>query len=213
MMTAERLNEVWQIDASRLLGTGKQPNIYVAIDVYSRRVIILVTLTPRAEGVALLIRKCLMAWGVPERIRTDHASDFRASATARLFSALDIEVEYSPLYSPWQKGTVECVIGTFQRDLARRLPRGAENFLPDIYAVGAALYADRWASEIHAHTPHHGLGGRTPHEAAASYAGPVRRLDSARGLDVLLAPVVGIAVDGSNFRPHGAARQDGEFGC
>jgi len=237
-MTAERLNEVWQIDASpldALLITGKRPNIYVAIDVYSRRVIILVTLTPRAEGVALLIRKCLMAWGVPERIKTDNGSDFRANATERLFTALDIEVEYSAPYSPRQKGIVERVIGTFQRDFAATLPGfvghsvadrrvienrksfaarlgtdDAEKFHPDLSAAEVAAYADRWVSEIYAHTSHDGLGGRTPHEVAASYAGPVRRLDGTRGLDVLLAPVVGgdgrrkvtkvgITVDGSHY--------------
>ncbi|MEP2707817.1 MAG: DNA-binding protein [Roseibium sp.] len=70
----------------------------------------------------LLIRKCLIDWGVPETIKTDNGSDFTARATVRLLDALGIEQELSSPYSPEQKGTVERVIGTFQRDCAATLP-------------------------------------------------------------------------------------------
>ncbi|MEP3428266.1 MAG: hypothetical protein ABJN98_06275 [Roseibium sp.] len=76
----------------------------------------------RAAAVGLLIRKCLIAWGVPEIIKTDNGSDFTAKATVRLLDALGIEQELSSPYSPEQKGTVERVIGTFQRDCAATLP-------------------------------------------------------------------------------------------
>lgn len=95
--TAARLNEVWQIDASPadVMLKGGRHSIYMAVDVYSRRAVVLVSKTPRASAVGLLIRKCILAWGVPERIHTDNGSDFVARQTKRLFSALQIEIELS----------------------------------------------------------------------------------------------------------------------
>jgi putative transposase len=217
--TATRLNEVWQIDASPLdaiMLDGKRPTIYIAIDVYSRRVIILVTTTPRAEAVAMLIRKCLLAWGVPERIKTDNGSDFTARITQRLLTQLRIEIELSPPYTPRAKGIVERVIGTFQRDCAATLPgfvghnvgdrRVIENrkafqkrlglddahlFDADLTPQEVAHYADNWASEIYGNAPHEGIGRRAPNEMAALHQGEVRRIGNTGGLDILLAPVAG----------------------
>lgn len=235
---ASRLNEVWQIDASPLdaiMLSGKRHTIYAAIDVFSRRVMILLTETPRAAAVGLLLRKCLTAWGVPERIKTDNGSDFTAHATQRLLTALDIEVELAPPYTPRAKAIVERVIGTFQRDFAATLPgfvghsvadrKVIENrksfsrrlglddvhlFDADMTEAEAAAYADRWATEIYAHTSHEGLGGQTPFAAAAAYQGRIRRITNEAALDILLAPVVGrdgqrmvtktgILVDGAHY--------------
>ena len=117
---ADRLNEVWQVDASPadVMLKGGRHSIYMAVDVYSRRAIVLVSKTPRASAVGLLIRKCIKAWGVPEKIHTDNGSDFVARQTKRLFSALEIEVELSKAYEPTDKGIVERTIGTYQRDIA-----------------------------------------------------------------------------------------------
>lgn len=236
--TAHRLNEVWQIDASPLdaiMLSGKRQTIYVAIDVLSRRVMILLTPTPRAAAVGLLMRKCLIAWGVPERVKTDNGSDFTAHATERLMALLGIEVELAPPYTPRAKAIVERAIGTFQRDFAATLPGfvghsvadrkviegrkafsrrlgldDAHLFDADMTEAEAAAYADSWAAEIYAHTPHGGLGGATPFAAAAAYAGPVRRIENLAALDILLAPVAGadglrrvtktgIRVDGANY--------------
>ncbi len=215
---ADRLNECWQIDASPLdaiMLSGKRQVIYAAVDVFSRRTAILVTATPRAEAVAMLVRKCLRLWGVPERIKTDNGSDFTARATQRLLGALGIEVELSPPYSPRSKPLVERVIGTFQRDFAATLPGfvghnvgqrsviekrkafsrrlgldDAHLFDADMTETEVAVYADSWAAEIYAHSRHDGIG-TTPFAKAASYLGAVRRISDERALDILLAPVVG----------------------
>lgn len=216
---AERLNECWQIDASPLdaiMISGKRQTIYAAVDVYSRRTIITMSSTARADAVGLLIRKCILAWGVPERIKTDNGSDFTAHATQRLLTGLDIEIELSPPYSPRSKPLVERVIGTFQRDFAATLPGfvghnvaqrsviekrkafsrrlgldDAHLFDADMTEAEAAAYADRWAEEIYQHTPHDGLRGETPFARAAGYAGRVMRIENTAALDILLAPVVG----------------------
>ena len=214
---ADRLNQVWQIDASpadAMLKEGRH-SIYLAIDVYSRRTKVLVTRTPRAAGVGLLMRKCILDWGLPEKVKTDNGSDFKARATTRLFAGLGIEVELSPPYQPRAKGMVERAIGTFQRDLAglpgfighsvadrkvienrrafhRRLGADpAELFEVDMDLADFQQWCDDWTETIYATTPHAGLGGRTPFAAVAAYAGTVRRVADASALDMLLAEVPG----------------------
>lgn len=214
---ADRLNELWQIDASPadVMLTEGRHSIYLAIDVFSRRVKVLATKTPRAAGVGLLVRKCLIAWGVPERIKIDNGSDFAARATQRLFAGLGVEVEYSRPYSPKEKGMVERAIGTFQRGLAglpgfvghsvadRKVLEGrrafarrmgadeAELFGVDMGLVEFQRWCDDWSDTIYASTPHEGLGRRTPFQTAAAFAGAVRSIENIAALDILLAPVPG----------------------
>lgn len=215
---ASRLNELWQIDASPadvLLVDGRY-SIYVCLDVYSRRMIALVSKTARAAAVGLLIRKAILAWGVPEVIKTDNGSDFIAHATRRLFAGLGIEHETSAPFSPEQKGHVERAIGTMQRGLMRTL----EGFIghsvadrkviesrkafsarlgetpEDMFQVAlsaAELQAklDGWCADVYANAPHSGLGGQTPFAVAAFAAGRVKRIEDVRALDRLLAPVAG----------------------
>ena len=214
---ADRLNELWQIDASPadvMLKQGRH-SVYLAIDIFSRRTKVLVTPTPRAAGVGLLMRKCILAWGVPEIVNTDNGSDFIAHATKRLLAALRIEVKLSAPFEPRSKGNVERAIGTFQRSLAglpgfighsvadRKVIENRKAFSKRIGADPAELFevdmdlaefqawCDDWSDKIYATTPHEGLGGRTPFQAAAAYAGEVRRIASEAALDVLLAPAPG----------------------
>ncbi|MEJ0012824.1 MAG: DDE-type integrase/transposase/recombinase [Bauldia sp.] len=215
---ADRLNEEWQVDASPadvMTSDGRQ-SIYLCIDVYSRRVSVLVTATPRAEAVGLLIRNCILAWGVPERIKSDNGSDFVAHWTARLIASLGIEHEKAAPFSPEQKGVVERAIGTFQRDCARTLPGFIGHSVADRQRIRAkTAFAKRlgtgdealfgvdltvaelqahvtaWAETIYAHAPHDGLKGATPFQRAAEYVGTVRRIEDAAALAVLLARVPG----------------------
>ncbi|CAA0128958.1 Uncharacterised protein [Starkeya nomas] len=212
-----RCNELWTIDASpadALTKDGRY-NTYVAVDVYPRRVMVLITRTPRAAAVGLLMRRAILEWGVPERVKTDNGSDFTAKYTERVLAALGIEVELSAPFSPWQKGTVERAIGTMQRDLMRTLPgfighsvadrkaiEGRKAFAErlgrdddkafsvDLTAAELQDYCDRWANGRYANRPHSALAGATPFQVASADRTPIRRVD-ARALDMLLAPVAG----------------------
>lgn len=215
---ATRLNEIWQIDASPadMLTTDGRCNIYVCLDIYSRRMVTLVTKTARAAGVGLLIRKAILAWGVPERIKTDNGSDFIANTTQRLFAALGIVHEKSAPFSPEQKGHVERSIGTLQRGLMRTLPGFVGHSVADrkvienrkafaarlgedaedmfqIQLTTADLQkrADDWCSDVYGRAPHAGLKGQTPFAVAAMAPTKVRRIEDVRALDMLLAPVAG----------------------
>ncbi len=219
----ERLNELWMIDASPadvLLKTGRH-SIYACIDVYSRRLVIYVTKTPRSEAVCLLMRRAIIAWGVPETVKTDNGSDFVARATVRLLDDLKINIETSTAFSPEQKGHIERAIKTFQHDLCPLLPgyighsvadrkviearkafsarlgeSDANAFCVDLDAAELQKYCDQWAEGRYAHRPHSGIDGRTPYEMAASARGTIRRIADVRALDLLLSPIA----DGGGLR-------------
>jgi transposase InsO family protein len=212
----ERVNELWMIDASPadMLCVDGRHSVYLCIDIFSRRLVVYVSKTPRAEAVTLLMRRALIAWGVPERVKTDNGSDFIAKWTKSLFLGLGIEVELSDAFAPWQKGHIERAVRTFQHDLAPLLPgyvghsvadrrvieerkafsarlgaSDAEAFQVELTAKELQAYCDDWAANRYAHRAHSGIGGATPFAMAQS--GAVRRIDNVRALDVLLAPIAG----------------------
>lgn len=199
-----RLNEQWQIDASPVdaLCLDGRHSVYVCIDVWSRRVIVHISRTPRAEAVQLLLRKAILAWGVPERVKTDNGSDFVARATKRFFAFLDIEAQTSIAFSPWQKGVVERSIRTFQQDFSRIAPGfighsvadrkkieqrrafaqrlgtdDAKAFSVEWTGEQFQAEAERWANGTYVMRPHGGLDGATPFARAASWTQPIRRVE------------------------------------
>ncbi len=207
-------NALWQIDASPVdaLCTDGRHAIYVCLDIATRRMVLLISRTPRASAVALLIRKSILAWGVADKIKTDNGSDFVARDTKRLFASLDIEVELSDAYTPQQKAHVERAIGTFQKDCATILPGFVGHSVADRTAIesrksfaarlgttdaeafgvelsGDALQAivDRWVAQYEKR-PHAGLAGETPFAVAARSTVQPRHVDE-RALDLLLMTV------------------------
>ena len=216
------LNDLWQIDASPadvMLRGKRRHSVYVCTDIWSRRQKVLVTQTPRAAAVALLMRKCILAWGVPVRVKTDNGSDFVAKATKRLLTALGITHEISPPYNPKSKGNVERGIGTFQRGLAvcpgfighsvadRKVIENRKAFSKrlgmkeeEIFEVEMDFaefqeWCDSWSDRIYGQH-HHGAIRTTPMLKAASWQGEIKRLTHPEALDVLLAPVAGGKGDG-----------------
>lgn len=210
-------NQLWQIDASPVdaLCTDGRHAIYAAIDIATRRAIFLLSRTPRAAAVALLVRKAILAWGVPELIKTDNGSDFTARDTQRLFASLAVEIELSDPYQPQQKGHVERVIRTFQHSVGPLLPgyighsvadrkviearksfaarlgeTEAETFGVSLTGPELQVHVDQWAEQVYQHRPHAGLKQRTPFEVTLASTCPVRRVDE-RALDLLLMPVAG----------------------
>lgn len=221
---APHLNALWQIDASPVdaMCVDGRHSIYVCIDYWSRRIILFVSKTPRSEAVQLLMRKAVLAWGVPDAVKTDNGSDFVARATVRLFARLQIEAIRSDAFSPWQKGVVERNIRTFQTDCARMLPGfvghnvaqrkkiegrkafsqrlGQANDAFNVTLTGEALQAicDHWAADIYAHHAHGGIGKMTPFAKANSSTRPIRTVDA----DALAALLMQ-APDGDGYRTVG----------
>ena len=210
-------NQLWQIDASPVdaLCTDGRHSMYACVDIYSRRSIVLISKTPRASAVALLLRKAIMAWGVPSTIKTDNGSDFVAQDSKRLLISLDIEQDISDAYSPEQKGHVERFIRTFQHDFATLLPgfvghnvadrkaienrksfaqrlgqSDAETFDVSLSGLELQRLADKWVSTMYEQREHHGLQGLTPIQKWNSANYRPRTVD-VRALDLLLMPVAG----------------------
>ena len=214
----QSLNQLWEIDASPadvLLLDGRY-NIYSVVDIWSRRMMVAVTRTPKTQAVLLLLRRAIMEWGVPEILRTDNGSDFVSFDFKRAMSVLAIAQDVCDPAAPEQKGTVERHIGTLQRGLmpllpgfighnvadrkqiearksfAQRLGESPEKaFCVDLTADELQDRVDRWCEMKYAHGAHKGLAGETPFNKAASWTGSVRRIKNERALDILLAPVAG----------------------
>lgn len=210
-------NQMWQIDASPVdaLCVDGRWSVYACIDIATRRMIFLLSRTPRASAVALLIRKAIIAWGTPDLIKTDNGSDFTARDTNRLFTSTGIETILSDPYQPQQKGHIERGIGTFQRDVGPLLPgfighsvtdrkaiesrksfaarlgeKEAETFGVSLTGQQLQAYIDAWAEEVYQHAEHAGIGGKTPFQMAMASTREIRRIDE-RALDLLLMPVAG----------------------
>lgn len=221
----KHLNALWQIDASpcdvMTVDGGKngkpgRANLYACIDVFSRRTVFLVSTTPTAAALGLLIRKALLAWGVPDVIKSDNGSDFTAKFIERLLDNLGVVHDLCTPYQPQQKGMVERVFRTLQHDLSVTLPGFIGHNVADRAVIenrkafsqrlgmdpsalaGAVLTNQELAERIDAWTlndyerrPHGGLRDRSPFEVAASADGKVRWIEDEAALRVLLAPVPG----------------------
>lgn len=213
-----RPNQLWEIDASPadvLLKDGRY-SIYAVVDIYTRRMLVTVTKTPKTAAVLLLMRVAIQAWGVPEILRTDNGSDFVSYAFKRALSALGIHQDITAPFSPEQKGTVERHIGTLQRGLMPLLPGFVGHNVTDRKKIEARKSfaqrlgetdknafcveldheelqeaVNRWVELKYSHKPHDGLGGKTPFEMVATWTGPVRQIENERALDILLSPVAG----------------------
>ncbi len=87
------LNQLWEIDASPadVLTTDGRHALYLVIDIWSRRVMILVTKTPRTEATLSLIRRAILEWGVPATIKTDNGSDFTSRRFVSAMNAIAIK--------------------------------------------------------------------------------------------------------------------------
>lgn len=218
----QRPNQLWQIDASPIdmLCVDGRYNIYVAIDIFTRRLLVYVTRTPRSEAVCLLMRRAILCWGVPEEVKTDNGSDFVAVQTQRVIAAIGIRRVTSDAFSPEQKGHVERAIRTFQQGCVRLLPgfighsvadrkviEGRKSFAArlgedpraalcvEMTADEVQRAADEWVANKYMHREHEGLGRATPAQVAASSPATLRTVDE-RALDMLLAPVA----DGGGLR-------------
>ncbi|MBF0418398.1 MAG: transposase, partial [Magnetococcales bacterium] len=217
-----RLNQEWQIDASPadLLLTDGRYQLYVLVDLYSRRMMGLITKTAKTGATLVLIRRALTAWGVPEVIRTDEGSDFTSDEFERAVLYLGIAHDVRGPYRPEQKGTVEARVKIVQHQFVSLMPGYVGHSVADRQKIRERkAFADRlgesdkeafaveltrdelqarlddWLFHVRAHQPMKDVfkdshrRGKSPFQIATEYTGSIRRIDDARKLDLLLAPV------------------------
>jgi putative transposase len=211
------VNALWEFDASPadVMLHGGRHAIYMMTDIYSRRVMISVTKSPRTSAALLLIRRAIVTWGVPDEIRTDNGSDFTSRAFVRALASVGIRQDVSTPYSPEEKAIVERVIGTMQRDLMPLLPgfighnvadrkqieerksfaarmgdTDQNCFCVDLDPEEFQTMLDEWATNKFAERKHAALD-MSPREKARSCLVPQRFISNERSLDMLLLPIDG----------------------
>lgn|GEM_PF-338073 len=218
----ERLNQRWEMDATPAdwmltdpeSGERRRYACSVVIDVYSRRMIVVLARTPKAQTHMFCLRLALLAWGVPEEIVTDNGKDYVAREFVQVLNALDIKHRTTAPFSPWQKPHVERGIGVMLHSILELLP----NFIGHSVAERSAIEARRAFSERLFKkdsvveldmTPNelqatindwlvgtyeqraHGETNTAPFARTAAWRGKVRRIQNERALDILLLPAAG----------------------
>jgi putative transposase len=218
-----RLNQLWELDSSPadVMIRGGRHSIVGVIDVFSRRAMVLVSRTSTAAAIAALLRKAILAWGVPEVIKTDNGSDYASRHIERAANHLGIRQDFCTPFTPQEKPHIERFFHTLSHQLFELLPgyvghsvaerKGIENrrsfsqrlgesdagmFQVDLDLGTLQARCDAWTDTVYGRDSHAGLQGRSPFEAAMAAATPARRVDNERALDVLLYE----AADGGGIR-------------
>lgn len=215
-----RLNQRWELDSTPgdvELVDGRY-TILGVIDIYPRRAKLLLARTSKSDAVALLTRRALLEWGVPEEVKTDNGADYKSLHVRRVFASLDVHQEFCDPFAAWQKPHIERLFRTMSHDLVELLPNYIGHSVADRKALEARRsFADRllakdkvlpvqmaadelqrflddWVEHIYHRNPHSSLRDKTPFEMVSGWTGQVRRIDSERALDVLLAEAPGNGV-------------------
>lgn len=120
-------NDVWEFDSTpvdAMLMDGRH-SIIAVIDVFTRRVRLLVAKSSSSEGICLLLRKTLLAWGTLNEsgvMRTDNGSDYVSQRVMSICTLLGMNVSRSNAYSGWEKPHIERFFRTLSHGLIELLP-------------------------------------------------------------------------------------------
>lgn len=119
------VNAVWELDGTPvdvMCSDGVRYQLSAAIDVYSRRVIVVVTPTANATALAKVFKKGIQKLGVPEAVLLDNGKEYKSKTFEYTCARLRIEQRFTMPYSGWQKPHIERFFGTLTRDLFEELP-------------------------------------------------------------------------------------------
>lgn len=122
----DRPNQLWMLDGTKtdvLLADGTRHWIIGAIDVFSRRVVLVLSKHNNAAAVVNgLLAKSLQQLGVPTTIKIDNGSEYVNSQFESTCNELEIDIDLCDGGSPWQKGLIERFFGTLTRQGEKGLP-------------------------------------------------------------------------------------------
>ncbi|EHP39392.1 integrase catalytic subunit [Cupriavidus basilensis OR16] len=216
-----RLNQRWEMDATPadwMLtdadGKQRRYSASVVVDVFSRRILVVLSPTPKTETHKFALRLALLLWGVPEDVWTDNGKDYQSIDFQETLRQLGIKHHTTNPFSPWEKPHVERGIQTLlhsnlealsnfvghnvaERSAIEARKTFAERLFKKDQVVELALPASKlqalindWLAGTYEHRVHGGLE-QTPFAMAASYRGEIRRIQDERALDLLLAQPAG----------------------
>ena len=216
-------NALWELDstpadllfADPLTGVLWRHAVVGALEVWSRRGMVLIVPASRGLAITALLRRCLVTWGVPLAVKIDRGRDYVGRHVTRVLADLEIKHDLCRPYRPEDKPHIERFLGTLTRDLFAHLPgftghdvaqakalretrsfaarrRGeAPTFEFHLTAAELQRRCDLWLSGVYEASPHRGLDGMTPRLRAASWTCEVRAIADVRALDALLTPAAG----------------------
>jgi putative transposase len=186
----------------------------VAIDVFSRRIVAIVSKTATATAALLCYRKLIVTAGVPDLISHDRGSEYMASrfqcGLEHCGSVSDPKPPYRGDLKPYIERAFRTIADSFfpalpgfigrnvgeraaiesRKSFAKRLGEDrTARFEVRLTASELQQKLDAWIDEIYSNTAHSGLGGKTPNQIwrEAVAAGWIARRLPERELDVLLA--------------------------
>lgn len=140
-------NDCWEFDSTptdvqlRVDGKLVRYSVIAAIDVYTRRVKLLLAPTSSSEGICLLLRKCLLDWGTLNEggvARTDNGSDYVSQRVSTIFQMLDIDQSKAAPFSGWEKPYIERFFRTMSQALFELLPGYIGHSVSDRQKIEAA---------------------------------------------------------------------------
>jgi transposase InsO family protein len=222
-------NQLWEIDSTPtdIMVAGKRHNLVVVVDVFTRRVMTILSRTSNSRAIAELLRRAIRAWGRPLAIKMDNGKDYKSEHIQRGLKALGITVIFCTPYSPQEKPHVERVNHYIQHDLMPAMPGyvgwsvatrreiDERNNVRhrDVREVGTSLaldqveqFLDSWATAHNATHEHSafkaaGLGNITPDEMARRCPSPKIVIDD-HALHLFLEPVGGLKSVGKQHIRH-----------
>lgn len=219
-------NEEWQLDstiadaqqrvASEIAfnlrddetGEIRRHALVAVIDVFTRRAKVLVSRTSSANSVKAVTRMGMLAWGKPQRVKTDNGKDYTAVDYQFALDALKVDHLLCTPFSPDQKPFIERFLGTLLHDLfpmlqgyvghdiaTRKAIESAKSFAERFGDKGIDLrmtpeqlqgVIDAWLDEYHDRK--HSELGCSPNAMAERHTTHVVRVDE-RALDIFMMAV------------------------
>ena len=224
-----RLNQRWEFDStpSDVMFTDGRHSIIGVIDVYSRRVRLEVRKTSSSQGVAGVIRRAILDWGVPEDAKTDNGKDYVSDHVRTVLDSLGINQILCQPFASWEKPHTERFFRTFSHDLVELLPgfvghnvgerkaiesrksfaerlfnkdHAGEVISSSMSSTDFQVFCDNWLENIYHRRVHSGLRGKNPDQVAREWREPVSRIKDVRALDMLLSKPKEVSVTKKGIR-------------
>ncbi|MGR6871212.1 Mu transposase C-terminal domain-containing protein [Pseudomonas sp. HK3] len=215
------LNQLWEFDSTPadLMLTDGRYTIIGVIDVYTRRIKFVVSRSSNSEGVSQVIRRAILDWGIPQVAKTDNGQDYISDRTKAAFHGLDIEIDVSQPFSPWEKSHIERVFRSFSHDIFELLPgfighnvadrkkiESRKQFSDRLFKKDEMIeitmssdelqaFCDNWIDNEY-HIRVHSTLKKSPMEMVRDWEGNIYRVENERALDILLSEPAGTRIVG-----------------
>ena len=117
-------NQLWELDATPadiITADGKRLIISAAIDVYSRRVVLIIEESASFSTLSKLFRKAIKTLGIPDAVKTDNGKDYTSNNFSLMCQRLKINHVLVPPYSGYYKPHIERFFRTLSHELFEEL--------------------------------------------------------------------------------------------